>query len=116
MYTHGSPALLRKRWIASRPSVRLCPHLTCPSLPWIPPFLLPAPRSGELPDPSEGEWPALRFLDVDDNRLEGRIGEGWAATGIFRLPSLGAAQGAWACCGPQRRFRPVHAAGPPCLR
>ncbi|PRW58131.1 putative inactive leucine-rich repeat receptor kinase IMK2 [Chlorella sorokiniana] len=47
---------------------------------------------GPLPNPSAGQFPKLRFLDLDDNQFSGTIGEGWNNTGIFQLPPLGNAQ------------------------
>ena len=46
------------------------------------------PRSGPLPDPSPGQFPAQRMLDVSFNQLTGTLGGGWEQTGIFQLVSL----------------------------
>lgn len=41
--------------------------------------------SGPLPNPSAGQFPKLRFLDLDSNEFSGTIGAGWEGTGIFQL-------------------------------
>jgi hypothetical protein len=40
-----------------------------------------------LPDPSAGQYPALRFLSLANNTFTGGVGEGWQATGVFTLVS-----------------------------
>ena len=42
-------------------------------------------RSGALPDPAAGDFPALRYFDANDNAFTGTLGKGWNGTGIWQL-------------------------------
>ena len=65
--------------------------LTCALCPRRPRLSCLAPRSGPLPDPKDGQFAQLRWMDLDGNSFEGCIGDGWSYTGIFTLVSWSAA-------------------------
>jgi uncharacterized membrane protein YgcG len=51
--------------------------------------------SGPLPDPTAGQFPSLRIIDVSNNQFSGTLGNGWAQTGLFRLPPRGSSPMYW---------------------
>lgn len=83
---HGRYQGLLRVHCTTPPTVPPMPRLTPPSCSPLSPC-----RSGPLPNPTAGQFPKLRFLDLDGNQFSGTIGEGWQGTGIFQLVGAAAA-------------------------